>query len=310
MRARRLPLQLPLRALALWACLAAWGCRVPEPFQKPADQLKREVHALREVLVGRRSPLAPGASPSPAADDPSEQVRLARANGELLQEMVRVVTLRPPGDRAAFGTLVDTLNQGASVEGIYNGFTHSADYRELERSSPAAAPSAVIAFADELAWLEAELPEPTAFTEAARLPLAMAVEPTAENPAADDAPAPRPSRRPARAELLKEYARLFRGASVFTLKRVLGDEALRVIEEKRRAPGALAKWYGGFAGRLAERKVDFGLALRNRPDEKFHYEWAKARLAEPRGADQLTWETLNRLHRVLNSANVRAGSAE
>src|SRR4051794_2753949 len=62
---------------------------------------------------------SPGATPefmSPAA-------QASKANSELLHEVYLVVLMQEPADRSAFGGLVDVLNQGASFEGVYNGFT-------------------------------------------------------------------------------------------------------------------------------------------------------------------------------------------
>jgi hypothetical protein len=80
----------------------------------------------------------------------------------------------------------------------------------------------------------------------------------------------------------------------------LGDEALRVLSTKTSSPEELALWYGKWAANMASRKVDFGLALRNKPSPEFHARWA--RQAPP---DRLKWEVLNRLHRVLNEAERR-----
>jgi hypothetical protein len=49
---------------------------------------------------------------------------------------------------------------------------------------------------------------------------------------------------------------------------------------------------------MTQRNVDFGVALRNKADEAFHLKWA-TEVSE----DQIIWEVLNRLHRVLNDAN-------
>lgn len=113
-------------------------------------------------------------------------------------------------------------------------------------------------------------------------------------------------------------------ASLFTLKRVLSDEALKVLAAKGNvartavgssgavAPAAepspgkseesprvkLAGWYSKWAVHMAQKNVDFGVALRNKPDEAFHFKWA-TEVSE----DQIIWEVLNRLHRILNEAN-------
>jgi hypothetical protein len=91
---------------------------------------------------------------------------------------------------------------------------------------------------------------------------------------------------------------LFVGASIFTLKRVLGDEAIKVMAAKAEYKEKFALWYSKWVVHMASRNVDFGIGLRNKPDEAFHYKWAVE--ASP---EKLKWEVLNRLHRVLNEAN-------
>ena len=49
---------------------------------------------------------------------------------------------------------------------------------------------------------------------------------------------------------------------------------------------------------MAQRNVNYGIALRNKADEAFHYKWAVENAGDP-----VKWEVLNRLHRVLNEAN-------
>src|SRR6185437_15049321 len=68
--------------------------------------------------------------PSPVPDVPS-----VNTNAELLLEVMTDVFQVPPRDRAEFGAYLNALNQGATLEGIYDGFTHSERYRELERKS-------------------------------------------------------------------------------------------------------------------------------------------------------------------------------
>src|SRR5690348_3117978 len=60
----------------------------------------------------------PGASPSGLG----VSAELSKANSELLHEVFTVVFGQEPADKALFGSYVDSLNQGASLEGVYNGF--------------------------------------------------------------------------------------------------------------------------------------------------------------------------------------------
>jgi hypothetical protein len=322
------------------ALLALAGCDLPPQVQGFWTELQSEWNALLAVAIGKPSPLAqaspPAASPSPGEPEfSSPAARAAKQNAELLHEVFSVVFMREPRDRSEFGSLVDTLNQGASFEGVYNGFTHSSDYRKVEMANQGASPEALQIFGEELAAFELELPVMTEFNAASAQPLATAVNP-GEDPAngpvkaengvetlefggtpkkgspkhvetrAPDEPglngslesSPKPSPRPDEKTLADSYTKLFVGASIFTLKRVLGDEAQKVVADKKAYREKLATWYSQWVVHMASRNVDFGLPLRNKPDEQFHYQWA---MSSP--DDRLLWEVLNRVHRVLNEAN-------
>lgn len=292
--------------------LVGSGCgNVPSDPASFLSQLKREWNALLAVLSGGSSPLAkPAGGDEKTEEEPlhrSAAAQRAKANAELLSEVFQVVFLRAPENAAEFGSYVDTLNQGASFEGIYNGFTHSSHYRKLEIANPGSSPQALKVFSEELAALQAELPEKTEFNEDSAKPLARAVQPGLSEEGGGESRLheyrkPRPSAAPEGAysaeRASEEFQRLFAPASIYTLKRVLGEEALKVIAARKPDPEKFAEWYGKWVVRMAGRQVDFGLALRNKADEAFHREWAKS--ASP---DRLSWEVLNRLHRVLNAAN-------
>lgn len=286
------------RALALLGLsIAISGCDSPDQFLSRLDQ---EWNALIVVLTGGRSPLAkPEAAPSVAARSlsASEAAAKAKQNSELLQEVLRVVYNRDLENRAEFGSLLDTLNQGASFEGLYNGFTHSSGYRKLEVSNPGSASAALDFFADELARTEALLATPTEFSANAAQPLSAPVQPvdtgvTETTYAAQPSPSPTPRKTAA------EYKREFAAASVFTLKRVLGDELLKLIGELGKDPKRLQSWYGDWVVRMCALNVDFGIPLRNRSDALFHAQWLAT--ADP---DRVRWEVLNRVHRILNAKN-------
>jgi hypothetical protein len=93
----------------------------------------------------------------------------------------------------------------------------------------------------------------------------------------------------------------FSEASLFTLKRILGDEALKVMDAKSVKPTELAVWYGPWTARLASMKIDFGLPLRSNTDPKFHQEWALSQ----KDPGFVVWEVLDRVHRVLDVAEER-----
>jgi len=247
----------------------------------------------------------PSSSPSfspvvaAAAADPATR---AKANAELLHEMFYVVFQREPRDRSEFGSYVDTLNQGASLEGVYNGFTHSSIYRKLEVAHAGASVEALRIFGEELEELEAVLPVRTHFDEKSAQPLAAPVMPTGID--ADDDAVPEGKElvfgktADERTGPAARYASTFVGSSVFTLKRVLGDEAMKALAALKEDRAKEAAWYARWVVRLCARNVDFGLALRNKPDEPLHLKWV-ATVSD----DQLLWEVLNRLHRLLNEAN-------
>ena len=195
--------------------------------------------------------------------------------------------------------------------------------------TPGASPEALQAFGEELAIFEAELPTPVEFDNEATQPLASPADPGGEGarlrpsplrPNADGVTVieygkvPEPgvtvALRGAESRLVSsgakidikaladKYTKQFVGASIFTLKRVLGDEALRVVAVKKEYPEKLALWYSKWVVHMAERGVDFGISQRNKPDEAFHYKWAMAA-----SDDRVNWEVLNRVHRLLNDAN-------
>ncbi|MGE0614662.1 MAG: hypothetical protein AB7P04_03400 [Bacteriovoracia bacterium] len=267
-------------------------------------------------LTSTPAPTPSGNPPSASGDGielTSVQAKRAKQNSEILQEFFRVIYIKDPQDRKEFGGWLDTMNQGASVEGIYNGFVHSSRYRQLEAAHIGQKDGALAAFATLLGRLEKELPAPTLFTEASAMPLAKPVD-----PAAPEETVPAVPMEPGSVEVIEfkgkspsdsgtpappPYEKIFQKASIYTLKRVLGDEALKVIHAKRepdgRAGEALAGWYARFAVEMAGFGVDFGLTDRNKSDEAFHRNWAmKAK------DDQLTWEVLNRIHRVMNAKGI------
>lgn len=256
-----------------------------------------------------------------APDTPEEKGMLESA--EIFQEMYRVIYMKDPQSPSDFGSWVDTLSQGASFEGVYRGLSQSAEYRNLELTNKGAAAQALKVFGQELARLEVELPERTIFHASMTQPLPLPVDP-ASPPDDDEDPILHqpdnqefslskleklrneltPEEYSKQAQELREafvkkyselYSKLFVGASIFTLKRVLADEALKVLTAEREYPEKFALWYSAWVVDLTRYKIDFGLQLRSSPDPSFHYKWA---LGASR--DRQTWEVLNRIHRILN----------
>ncbi len=190
----------------------------------------------------------------PGSQYQSASAQSSTAHAELFREMIFVVLRQEPKDRAEFGNWVDTLNQGASLEGVYHGLIHGKVYQKLEETSSPASASAVAAFRDEWSALSLE------------------------------GLSPEVSQR----------------TSIYTLKRLLGERALQLINAQASHREGLAQWYGKWVAKICQRSIDFGVPLRNRSDEAFHAQWAMNN-----SEDRLKWEVLNRLHRVLNEMELK-----
>ena len=206
---------------------------------------------------------APSTSAAPSALAVSDQQ--LKGNIEIFREIYEVTLITEVKDLKQIDSWVNTLNQGASLEGVYHGLTKSNEYLALEKKSPPASAAAVKAFAEEMDELQQELPERFQ------------------------------NKEPAPAQV-----------SIYTYKRLLGEEALKTFEikyqDKVKDRSKLAMWYARLATRLARRQVDYGLALRNKADLNFHQTWALDAI-DRKSEEQLKWEILNRLHRILNEAN-------
>jgi hypothetical protein len=233
---------------------------------------------------------------------------LARENQELLGEMIRVVFDRDePEDQSDFEALSRTLNQGASLEGIYRGIIMGSRYRALESNSQAAGPTVLKVFAIELSELQEGMREPTRFDpeharEVPKIDFPEDVVPGRSKPQVVSTPDPASLKRPDKTENLRKILKIFIGASPYTLKRILGEEALRRFEEAGDDPSSIPLWYAGLAVRLSAANVDFGLELRRKPDFEFHKDFAR-KIA----IDRVKWEVLNRYHRYLNAAIKSSG---
>lgn len=288
-----------------------------------ASQISAEWDAAAVILGFRTSPTAQvhrGSGASNSKNLTRDEVAAAQTkqNAQILQEVYRVVYAKEPANANEFGSLLAAMNQGASTEGIYNGIVHSADFRKLETDHPGAKAMALRFFSEELARTELELSMITDFPSNSAQPLSPPVEPTGieepegnneiDYPASARSVTPSPSSSPSgvasggkptfQALMLKYYSD-FSGASFYTLKRVLGDELLKLCSEKSNDQKEMAKWYGAWVNRMDGLKVDFGLPLRNNPDPEFHRGWAMSV-----SSDRLRWEVLNRIHRIINQYEV------
>jgi hypothetical protein len=253
-----------------------------------------------------------------------ERDAVARRNAELLQEIYRVVLLTNPSSPAAFGNWLDSMNQGATLEGIYNGFTRSDYQRSLENDRKSTAdPKVIGVFSQEIAELLLEFPELPTLDAADSKPFQSIQLPGAGQPSGASGDEERTSDgveySPPTEESFKPFAvstpvastprpdlavvrgrvgALFAGSSIYTMKRVLGDWALRVMALRlEESPERMRDWYADFAARASKKGVDFGLGLRNESSREFHRKWA-----DQATDDQIRWEVLNRLHRILNAA--------
>jgi hypothetical protein len=232
------------------------------------------------------------------ADREKHLQELAKANSELLGEMVRVVfNQEKVEDQVDFAGLVQSLNQGASLEGVYRGLVMGARYRGLESKSQGASPAEVKVFAVEMSELQMIMRNPTRFTMDSKK------VPEIEYPD-EEGGSFRPSASSGAEEvevkrekgaIQQDLIRKFVGASLFTLKRTLGEEALRKFDESKEDPAGIAQWYAALAVRLVQQGVDGGLQLRNSADFRLHSEFA-GRMSQ----DRVRWEVLNRYHRYLN----------
>ena len=284
-----------------------WKTQMRQLASEQGGPLVRKV--VKDFLGGDapNSVASPSSVPSSEASNEefsSQAAKNAKSNAEILKEVLLVVFMREPKDRGEFGNWVDTLNQGASLEGVYNGLTHSSDYRKLEFSSSAASISALKIFGEELAVLELELPVATEFdsNSASPLPTLGTVDPVSQTDVVEFGKTEKaiasPGPNQSMPVLAEKYSKQFAGASIYILKRVISDEALKVIAAKNQYREKLATWYSKWAVRMVQRNVDFGISLRNKADESFHYKWAVAT-----SVDRIQWEVINRLQRVLNEAN-------
>jgi hypothetical protein len=231
---------------------------------------------------------------------------LAKENSEILAEMMKVIFDEKDIDnKTDFGNLVHTLNQGASLEGIYRGIVMGSRYRALETKAQAASPAELKAFAVEMAELQDSMKNPSVFTsdDAKKAPSIEFPDGSGVSdpmvPSAHEGSQEVTKKRD-KTEVRNELLEIFIGASGYTLKRTMGDEALKKIDEVKSDPGDLGNWYAKFVLRMCDAHVDFGLELRNKPDFDLHFKFA-----EKMAIDRVKWEVLNRYHRYLNATAVQ-----
>jgi len=258
----------------------------------------RPLSSLLGLLGLEQAPAPVAGSSGKNEKSPEDVAGLTKANSELLGEMVRVVFNQEKiEDQADFEGLVQSLNQGASLEGVYRGLVMGARYRGMESKSQGASPAEVRVFAAEMSELQMTMRNPTRFNMDSKK------VPEIEYPDEEGASKPAPANEEAdsgevkrdKDSIQKDLMRKFVGASLFTLKRSLGEEALRKFDENKDDLKGIAQWYAALSVRLIQLGVDGGLPLRNTPDFRLH-----AGFAEKMAQDRVKWEVLNRYHRYLN----------
>jgi hypothetical protein len=273
---------------------------------KPLDETLLDVIENVNHLFNPNSPLKhtsvkPSGTPFsdlPPLDAQSTTSELAKANSEILSEMMRVIFNETEEDnKVGFGELAHSLNSGASLEGVYRGIIMNSRYRALESNSQAASPTVLKAFANELAGIQVDMRDPTEFSPetakhapAIEFPDGSSAEATQNAKVLKDA-----ADKQSKANLVEQLLETFIGASPYTLKRVLADETLKKMDELKDSPGELAQWYAKTVVRLCDTHIDFGLKQRNTPDYDFHFKFA-----QKMALDRVKWEMLNRDHRYLN----------
>lgn len=221
--------------------------------------------------------------------------------------MIRVVFGTVPRDPQSFTAYHSSLNQGASLEGIFNGLVHSAQYREFEKNSKPAGALARAFFLDELMKIQRELPVPLSIAGQSGKPLMKFDFPTGADDTQMNLAETEKSFNPTTAR--SKYMTWFEKSSLPILKRVLADAVLAKIDA---AGPELGKWYSESAARLGGSGVDFGLAQRNLPDADFHRKWYDAliqRVPLDQAKDRVLWETLNREFRILNHLDAKKNAA-
>jgi ABC-type uncharacterized transport system permease subunit len=223
----------------------------------------------------------------------SEKETLAK--GEIFNEMIQVIFETPLKDQNIYESYLGSFSQGASLEGVYNGLTHSNQYRELEKTSQPATAPALRFFSEQMSFIQKQIKTPMDLRPELAQPLAEVSYPTGQEIDLPKKILEKKSRQKSKVDDVEEISALFKNASFLTLKRILGDAALRLLSESAVDPLILSELYGKWSASLAERNVNFGLKLRNETNAEFHTAWAKVN-----PLDRLSWEVLNRIHRVMN----------
>lgn len=198
---------------------------------------------------------------------PKERLAIQKT---FLSEIYEQVFARKFSDKEEYARWINVLGQGASVEGVYRGLVLSTNYAQLEQGKTTS--KALDFFVSEMVQL--------LFSRAGKSVTNIS------------APAMVEKEEKLRAEILTAYEQ----RSLFTLKRVLGEEVLAYIETIKNDRNELAKWYAETTVRWNQLGVDFGIKQRNSTDKIYLEQWARSN-----SLGRIQWETLYRLHRLFNN---------
>ena len=239
---------------------------------------------IQQSKVAPQPSLSPSPQPkiSNAENGPTkEQV----VHAEFIKELLQVVLWREARTENEFNKYLNILDQGAHLEGVYNGIVYSDEYRSREKG--AARIAALKAYSKIMTQL---------LLDQKYDPLKIKPPASPDVPPLEKETAPSQPTEQERAKLLAEVEQEALTQPVFVLKRKLGEEVLKTIALKREYREKMSTWYGRFSVLMGEFNVEFGLPERNRRDEYYHYRWALEA-----NEDRIKWELLNRVHRVLNA---------
>jgi hypothetical protein len=179
----------------------------------------------------------------------------------IVSEMQEQIFSKPAKSAADIEGWANVLSQRGSMEGVYHGLILSSEYAALETGK--APTRAVRFFAQEMASLDfPNLNDGSPEVKAAR----------------------------------EKYAQEHLNTPLFSLKRLLGEKVLKEANSRNADREGLAAWYSSFVARWVKTGVPFGLPQRDKPEEAFHYNWAKEN-----NLGMIQWELLNRVHRVMNA---------
>lgn len=232
---------------------------------QPLEDLKVRL-GLKEAQEEKVEEQRGLAEPTGFIKSPKERRQMRKL---FLSEIYEHVYARKFTDKESFIKWMNVLEQGASVEGVYRGLVLSREYAQMERGRTTA--EALDLFASEMAIL--------------------ALFRDGKNAKYFDSEDGKKKLAGIKAALTAK----FETRSLFTLKRVLGEEILAYIEVLKSNRESLVEWYAVTTVRWNGYGVDFGMEQRNKPDKQYHARWASGH-----SLGRIQWEVLNRLHRLFN----------